>query len=70
MSMKNDARRDMGTYGEFAEECEHGRAGYCFDCVRKRHNQEMLDGKFDDADDDYASTPHPSAYYNNDDERG
>lgn len=43
--------------------CEHGRTGYCFDCVRKRHNQDMLDGKFDDADEDFASTPHPSAHY-------
>lgn len=46
-----------------SEPCKHNRTGYCFDCVRERHNQEMLDGKFDDADDDYASTPHPSAHY-------
>lgn len=43
--------------------CKHYRTGYCFDCVRERHNQECLDGKYDDIDDDYASTPHPSAYY-------
>lgn len=43
--------------------CEHRRSGYCFDCVRKRYNQEMLDGKFDDMDADYASTLYPSAYY-------
>ena len=43
--------------------CQHGRTGYCFDCVRERHNQDMLDGKFDDVDEDYASTPHPSVYY-------
>lgn len=40
--------------------CKHGRTGYCFDCVRERHNQDMLDGKFDDIDDNYASAPHPS----------
>lgn len=46
--------------------CKHGCIGYCFDCVRERHNQEVLDGKYDDIDDDYASTPHPRAYYDED----
>lgn len=44
------------------EGCRHGRTGYCFDCVRERHNQEALDGKYDDIDDDWASAPHPSAH--------
>lgn len=43
--------------------CKHGRTGYCFDCVRERYNQDALDGKFDDIDEDFASCPHPSAYY-------
>lgn len=46
-----------------SQPCKHSRTGYCFDCVREQHNQDMLDGRFDDPDDDYASTPHPRAYY-------
>lgn len=38
------------------EYCKHNRTGYCFDCVRERHNQEVLDGKYDDLNDDYVST--------------
>lgn len=43
--------------------CKHGRTGYCFDCVRERHNQDMLDGLFDDMDEDYASTPHAASVW-------
>lgn len=30
--------------------CEHGKAPdeYCFDCVRQRHNEDMLDGRFEE----------------------
>lgn len=28
--------------------CKHGTSGYCFPCVRERHNQDMLDGRFDE----------------------
>lgn len=33
-----------------AERCKHNRSSdeYCFDCVRVRHNEDMLDGRFDD----------------------
>lgn len=27
--------------------CKHGRTGYCFDCVRERHNREVSDGKYE-----------------------
>jgi hypothetical protein len=28
--------------------CKHGKEGYCFDCVRERHNEDVLDGRFDE----------------------
>lgn len=30
--------------------CEHGKLPdeYCFDCVRKQHNEDVLDGRFDE----------------------
>lgn len=30
--------------------CEHGKtpSEYCFDCVRKQHNEDVLDGRFDE----------------------
>ncbi len=28
--------------------CKHGTSGYCFPCVRERHNQDMLNGRFDE----------------------
>ena len=48
------------------ELCKHGLLGYCFDCVRERHNQDLLDGKFDDVDEDFANCPHPSAHHERD----
>lgn len=42
---------------EQRSECEHKRTGYCFDCMREQYSQD------EDADFDYASTPHPRAYY-------
>lgn len=43
--------------------CKHNRSSneYCFDCVRERHNEDYLDGRFDewDSDSTQQATPAP-----------